>query len=151
MDYKSAIYRYCNYQERSHQEVKNKLYELGAHKSEVEQLLATLIEEDLLNEERFARSYARGKFRMKAWGRNKIRYHLKSMQVSEYCLKKAMTEIDAEAYYEQLKKLVAQKYTYYRAQKPEWKRRQKVKQYLISRGYEASLIDEALKEELSSA
>lgn len=146
MDYKSAIFRYCNYQERCHQEVKNKLYELGARKDEVESLLADLIEADLLNEERFARSFARGKFRMKGWGRKKIIYQLKSLNISEYCLKKGLSEIRDEDYYEYLMKLTAQKYAYYKAQKPEWARRQKTKQYLISRGFEAGLIDEAMKE-----
>ena len=151
MDYRSAIYRYCNYQERCHQEVRNKLYELGAYRQEVEQLITELIEEDLLNEERFARSYARGKFRMKGWGRNKIRYQLKALQISDYCLKKGLSEIDPEEYQEVLKKLVAQKYDYYKTQKPEWARRQKVKQYLLSRGFELPLIEETMKEVLSGS
>lgn len=148
MDFRSAIYRYCNYQERCHQEVKNKLYELGARRDEVEQLLAEVIEAGLLNEERFARAYARGKFRMKGWGRNKIRYQLKALHVSDYCLKRGLSEIDPDEYYSQLKKLVVQKYEYYKSQKPEWARRQKVKNYLMGRGYEASLIEEAVKEAL---
>ena len=149
MDFKSAIYRYCNYQERCHSEVKNKLYELGAYTTDVNALLAELVEAGLLNEERFARSYARGKFRMKGWGRNKIKYQLKALQVSEYCVRKGLSEIDPEEYDQRLKQLVAQKYDYYKTQKPEWARRQKVKQYLLSRGYEASLIEEALRELLS--
>jgi len=149
MDFRSAIYRYCNYQERCHSEVKNKLYELGAYTTDVNALLAELVEAGLLNEERFARSYARGKFRMKGWGRNKIKYQLKALQVSEYCVRKGLSEIDPEEYDQRLKQLVAQKYDYYKTQKPEWARRQKVKQYLLSRGYEASLIEEALRELLS--
>lgn len=148
MDLRTAIYRYCNYQERCHQEVKNKLYELGAHRDEVATLMAELIEAGLLNEERFARSYARGKFRMKGWGKNKIKYQLRALQVSDYCLKKGLSEIDPDEYYQCLKRLVAQKYAYYKAQKPEWARRQKVKQYLLGRGYEAGLIEEAVKDVL---
>lgn len=122
---------------------------VGAYTTDVNALLAELVEAGLLNEERFARSYARGKFRMKGWGRNKIKYQLKALQVSEYCVRKGLSEIDPEEYDQRLKQLVAQKYDYYKTQKPEWARRQKVKQYLLSRGYEASLIEEALRELLS--
>src|ERR1700709_2489168 len=81
---------YCAYQERSHYEVKQKLYSFGLHKIEVEESLSGLIEEDYLNEERFAIQFAGGHFRMKQWGRVKIRYELKQKQVSEYCIKKAL-------------------------------------------------------------
>src|ERR1700709_658618 len=78
---------YCGYQERCHSEVKEKLYSLGLHKQQVEECLSQLIEENYLNEERFAQQFAGGKFRMKQWGRVKIKYELKQKQVSEYCIK----------------------------------------------------------------
>ena len=79
---------YCGYQERCHSEVKEKLYSLGVFKNEHDAIIATLIEEDYLNEERFAIAFAGGKFRVKQWGRVKIKYELKQKQVSEYSIKK---------------------------------------------------------------
>src|SRR6478735_1227030 len=89
---------YCAYQERSHSEVRDKLYSFKLHRNEVEQLLTQLIEEDYLNEERFAMVYAGGKFRIKSWGKEKIKYALKQKQVSEYCIRKALAAISAIDY-----------------------------------------------------
>jgi len=77
--------QYCGYQERCHQEVKEKLYSLGIREADQGTLIATLIEENYLNEERFAIAFAGGKFRIKEWGKNKIRYELRQRQVSDYC------------------------------------------------------------------
>src|SRR5690606_5982087 len=110
MDKRSSIYHYCQYQERCHAEVRNKLYELGCRTPEVEELIAELIEKDLLNEERYARAIARGKFRMKQWGRQKILQQLKLNKISEYCIKKAMTEIDEDEYMQVLQKLAERKW-----------------------------------------
>src|SRR5687767_15443183 len=96
---------YCAYQERCHVEVKEKLYSFGLRKQMVEESIAQLIEEDYLNEERFAIQFAGGKFRMKQWGRVKIKYALKQKQVSEYCIKKAMKELDEKDYGNTLQKL----------------------------------------------
>src|ERR1700740_2162465 len=86
---------FCGYQERHHREVKEKLYGFGLYKNDVEELLSKLIEENYLNEERFAIQFAGGRFRIKQWGRVKIKYALKQKQVSEYCIKKALKAIDA--------------------------------------------------------
>ena len=83
---------YCGYQDRSHSEVKEKLYSLGVWKKDHDEIMAALIEENYLNEERFALAFARGKFRMKKWGRVKIKYELKQRQVSEYTIKKALKQ-----------------------------------------------------------
>jgi regulatory protein len=85
---------YCAYQERCHSEVKNKLYAMGLRKADVESALSDLIEQNYLNEERFAIQFAGGKFRMKHWGKSKIQYELRQKQVSEYCIRKALNEID---------------------------------------------------------
>ena len=79
------IKHYCAYQERCHSEVKEKLYSLGVWKKDQDQMIATMIEEGYLNEERFAIAFASGRFKIKHWGRVKIRYELKQKQVSEYC------------------------------------------------------------------
>ena len=84
---------YCAYQERCHFEVKNKLYELGLSRDEIGDVIVKLIEENYLNEERFATHFARGKFRMKYWGRVKISYELKQKQIGVTLIKKALQQI----------------------------------------------------------
>lgn len=145
MDVKTAIYRYCNYQERCHKEVRNKLYELGAYTTEVQQLITELIEEGLLNEERYARSFARGKFRIKHWGRVKIRQHLKLNQVSDYCIQKAMLEIDAEEYLTVLIRLAEKKMLELAGEKIII-RKMKTFRYLAQKGFETDIINDAIKE-----
>lgn len=109
MEIKAAILHYCKYQERCHSEVRNKLYELGLYKEDVEWHISNLISEGALNEERFAIAFACGKFRMKQWGKEKIRQQLKLRKISEYCIKKALAEIDGYEYEATLKKLVEKK------------------------------------------
>ena len=101
---------YCAYQERCHNDVKEKLYKLGVWKKEHDEIIAALIEENYLNEERFAIAYTGGKFRINSWGRVKIKYALKQKQVSEYCIKKAMKQISEEDYMKLLNKLAKEKY-----------------------------------------
>jgi regulatory protein len=146
MSARESIYIYCNYQPRSHQEARNKLYELGCKTPEVEELIAELIEKGVLNEEQYARAIARGKFRMKQWGKVKIIQQLKFQKVSDYCIKKAMTEIDADEYYETLKKLAEKKWTELKLEKMQPIKKNKTFRYLAQKGYESSLIVEVLKE-----
>ena len=103
--------QYCAYQERSHYEVEQKLWELGQPGKVHATLIAQLIEEDYLNEERFAIQFAGGKFRMKDWGRKKILYALREKKVSEYSIKKALKEISEEDYRKTLELLAGKKYT----------------------------------------
>src|SRR5215211_779948 len=102
--------QYCGYQERSHSEAQQKLWDLGVRRADHDEIIATLIEEDYLNEERFAKAFAGGKFRMKDWGRKKIYYALKERKVSEYNIKKAMKEIDEDQYQKNLLDLAKKKY-----------------------------------------
>lgn len=146
MEVKSAIEHYCRYQERSHKEVKNKLYELGCTTTEVEENIVELIQSDLLNEERYARALARGKFRMKKWGKKKIIQQLKFQQVSDYCIKKAMTEIDEEEYWAAAKQLAEKKKEQLKSEKNHFTKKQKVYQNLYQKGYESNIIYETLKE-----
>src|SRR3978361_2267429 len=99
------IKHYCAYQERCHSEVKDKLYGFGLKKGEVEELISDLIEENYLNEERFARLYTGGKFRVKQWGRKKIEYELKQKGVNKLNIKIALKEIGEEQYILTLEKL----------------------------------------------
>ena len=98
--------KYCAYQDRCHQEVRRKLYDLGLYGEDVDQVMARLIEDRFLDEERFARSYARGKFRMKKWGKQRITRELKSRQVSAYCIKQGLSEIEDAAYAKTLHELL---------------------------------------------
>ncbi len=135
---------YCAYQERCHSEVKEKLYQLGVWKKEHDEIIASLIEENYLNEERFAVAYAGGHFRIKQWGRIKIKYELKQKQVSEYSIKKALRQIEDEEYGKVLEKLAREKYA---ALKNEQYlvRRKKTADYLITKGYEVDLVNTILK------
>lgn len=135
---------FCAYQERCHNEVKEKLYSLGLRKAQVDDALGQLIEENYLNEERFARHFAGGKFRMKHWGRIKIRYALKQKQISEYCIKKALQEIDEMEYRKILETLAMEKWESLKSSPNRFIRIQKLKNWLIQKGYESSLIDEVL-------
>jgi len=137
------IKHYCAYQERCHQEVKEKLYELGMHKKDVEELISTLIEDNYLNEERFSIQYAGGKFRMNHWGKIKIKYALKQKQVSEYCIKKALSQIDNEAYLKTLEKLVEEKQLSLKKEKNRFVTLRKVQDYLLQKGFESDLIKDA--------
>src|ERR1017187_9401155 len=89
---------FCAYQERCQQEMRDKLYSWGLYPDAVENIIAGLITGNYLNEERFAKSYAGGKFRIKKWGRIKIKIELKKRKISEYCIKRAMEEINNRDY-----------------------------------------------------
>ena len=134
---------YCAYQERSHSEAKEKLYGFGLKKQDVEEALSRLIEENYLNEERFAIQFAGGRFRMKQWGRIKIRYELNQKQVGDYCIKKALASIDDEEYDRTLSRLVEDKWEDLKEEEP-FVRRQKIQNALIQKGYEVDKIQEAL-------
>ncbi len=135
---------YCGYQERCHSEVTEKLYSLGLWKKDVDEALSRLIEENYLNEERFAIQFAGGRFRMKQWGRVKIRYELKQRQVGDYCIKKALAEIDEEDYDRVLTKLMTEKWESLRGETNLFVRRRKVQDYLLQKGFEPGLILSAL-------
>ena len=131
---------YCAYQERCHSEVKEKLYGFGLHKKEVEELLAQLIEENYLNEERFALQFAGGRFRIKHWGRMKIKYELKQKQVSEYCIKKALASIDEKDYLKTLQKLFDEKLKTLKSERNIFIKKRKLQDHLLQRGFEAGLV-----------
>ena len=138
------IKHYCSYQERSHTEVKEKLYSFGLWKKDVEILLSQLIEENYLNEERFARLFAGGKFRMKQWGRIRIKYELKQRQVSEYCIKLGLKEIGEEDYLATLKKQAEKKWKMLKGEKNIFIKNKKAADYLLRKGFEKDLIENAL-------
>ena len=137
---------YCAYQERCHSEVKEKLYQLGVWKKDHDEIIASLIEENYLNEERFAIAYAGGKFRVKQWGRVKIKYELKQKQVSDYSIKKAMKQIDEEEYLSVMNKLAKEKYAALKSEQ-YLVRKKKTMDYLLAKGFEADLVRKAVENE----
>lgn len=138
--------RYCDYQERSQQELRDKLYEWGLHKNEVEQVIASMIEEGCLNEERFAIAFAGGKFRIKQWGRIKIKLALKQKKVSDYCIRKALAQINDAEYEKALLKVLGG-YGKKFAERNPLKRNYRLAQYAMSRGFEPELVWGVLKGE----
>lgn len=141
---KPKIEYYCNYQERCQSEVKEKLYSFGLDTEDVNALLAHVVKSGLVNEERFARLFAGGKFRQKHWGREKIKRELRYKKISDYCIKKAMTEIDDEAYMEALQKL-AEKYYQGLKDRLKYIKVRKTMQHLMVKGFETDLINDVLK------
>lgn len=130
---------YCAYQERAQQEVRDKLYSWGLHQDEVENIIAQLIEDNFLNEERFAKAYVLGKFRMKGWGKIKIKMHLKAKRVSEPLIRIALREIITEEYEEMIDKII-EKRIKIPINKITRIERQKLFNYLLSKGFEADII-----------
>lgn len=126
---------YCAYQERCHKEVTDKLYGYGLNTDEVGEILSRLVKSNFLNEERFAIAFAGGKFRQKNWGKTKIVRELKSRGISEYCIKKALKEIEDDDYKNSLK-LVAEKYIKTHPLKNDFTSKQKLLKHLMSKGYE---------------
>ena len=135
--------RFCAYQERSHSEVRSKLIEIGVYGDTIDQILIELIQENFLNEERFAKAFARGKFNVKRWGRNKIKQELKLHKISAYCMKKAMEEISPEDYLHTLTELVRKKSDLIQ-EEDNYKLRIKLFPYLHQKGYETELINQVL-------
>lgn len=141
----SKLEQYCAYQDRCHQEVRSKLLDLGIYGDDLEEIIADLISDNFLNEERYARSYARGKFRIKKWGKTRIQRELKMRKISAYCLRKAMEEIDEEEYEQTLIAIIEKKNKTLR-EVDAYKRRYKLVQYAIQRGFESSLAWTTVKE-----
>jgi regulatory protein len=142
---------YCGYQERSHADVKEKLYSFGLRRQEVDETLARLIEDNYLNEERFACQFAGGHFRLKRWGRVKITYELKQKRVSEYCIRKALKEIDEDDYEKTLDKLAADKWQTLASEPNLFIKMRKTQDFLLQKGYESALIKAAIEKIRSGA
>ncbi len=131
---------FCAYQERCHAEVKEKLYGFGLRKQEVDSIISSLIEENYLNEERFAVLFAGGKFRMKKWGRVKIKLELKKRQVSDYCIKKALLSIDIDEYEATVEKLIAQKQVAAAKYKQAYQKTMYLLRQLQQKGFEPDIV-----------
>jgi regulatory protein len=131
---------YCGYQERSHSEVKQKLYSLGLFEKEAEELISRLIEEEYLNEERFAIAYASGKSRNNGWGRIKIRHRLEQKGVGKYCILKALRSLDEAEYITGFQRIADKKWRSLQSEKNIFVKKNKWQQFLLQRGFEQSII-----------
>jgi regulatory protein len=140
----TAIKRFCAYQERAQQEVRDKLYEYGMSKDEVEEIISDLISENFLNEERFALQFAGGHFRIKGWGKVKIDHALKQKRVSSYNIKKALQSIDLDAYQKTLDALALKKWNSLKGERG-LSRMAKTQAFLYQRGFEPQLIQPVIQ------
>ena len=136
---KKKLEGYCSYQERCHKEVDQKLTQLNMIAIAKEEIIFHLISHDFLNEERFAKSYARGKFRIKKWGKVRIIRELKFRNITAYNIKSALTEIDIDDYYITFDLLAEKKYAAIK-ESNMYKKRKKLADYLLYRGWEADLV-----------
>jgi regulatory protein len=136
---------YCAYQERCHQEVVNKLRELGMIPTAIDTIITSLIQNNYLNEMRFAQSFARGKFRIKKWGKLRIKRELKARQISEYNIKQGLKEIpDSE--YETTFWLLFEKRKQEVIGDPLDVQKKKILNYMVYRGWESQKVYDALRE-----
>ena len=136
---------YCAYQERFHQEVVEKLKGMNMIPEAIDQIVGHLIQENYLNEERFAKSYARGKFNIKKWGRNRIVRELQLRQISTFNIKSALKEINDGDYLDTLEELAQKRLDQIRETNIQ-KRKKKLADYLLYRGWESHLVFEKVNE-----
>lgn len=148
LDRKAALAKaehYCAYQERSQQEVRDKLYEWGLWPADVEELISELIQTNFLNEERFTLAYVSGKFNIKKWGKIRIKQGLKLKKVPDKMILNALKSINYDDYLNTIK-LTAEKKRNVITEKDPYKKRYKLVSYLLSRGFENDLINEVLRD-----
>lgn len=139
---------YCAYQERCHKEVRAKLQDMNMISEAVDKIMVHLIQNNYLNEERFAKAFVRGKFRIKKWGKNRLVRELKFKDISKYAIDVALKEIEDEDYFETLDELTQKRIAQGR-EKNSYKKKKKVADYLLYRGWESHLVYEKLNEYLS--
>lgn len=136
---------YCAYQDRCHKEVFAKLKEMRMIPMAIDQIMGHLIQEDFLNEERFSKSFARGKFTIKKWGRNRIVNELRKRDISAYNIKTALQEIEEENYLSTLDLLAKKKLEEIKETNRQKKKR-KLADYLFYRGWESYLVYDKIAE-----
>lgn len=141
---KQKIFRYCAYQERCHSEVRNKLYEYGLFRPDIDNIISGLITEGFLNEERFAKAFAGGKFRMKQWGKLKIQIELEFRGLTKNCIKIGLKEIDDADYLKTIEELIIKKKSLIEEENT-FILRDKIAQYVIQKGYEPELVWSSIK------
>ncbi|TCC96150.1 regulatory protein RecX [Pedobacter hiemivivus] len=147
LDKKTALAKaehYCAYQERAQQEIRDKLYEWGLWSDDVEELISELIQTNFLNEERFTEAYVSGKFKIKRWGKIKIKQGLKLKRIPDKMISRALNTIDYDDYLNTIL-VTAQKKAPLIKENDAFKRKYKLISYLMSKGFEKDLIIDVLK------
>ena len=139
------LMQFCAYRDRSHKEVEEKLNKMNMIPAAQEQIIIQLMQEDFLNEERFARSFVRGKFRIKKWGKIKIKQELKFREISSPIIKIALTEIEQEKYTATLYELAEKKLDLLK-EPDSFKIKRKLADFLLRKGYESNLVYEVVNE-----
>ena len=136
---------YCSYQERSHKEVEDKLYKMNMISQAKEKIILHLIEHNFLNEERYAKTFARGKFRIKKWGKQRIVRELKFKGVSKYNIESALKEISQDDYLNTFNELAEHKFNSI-TEINTYKKKKKLMDYLFYRGWESHLVYDKVNE-----
>ena len=139
----NLMQKYCVIQDRCQSEIRTRLIEHSVYGDDLEEIIADLISDDFINEERFAKAYVRGKFRIKKWGKMKIVKELKFRKISSYSINKGLKEIDGDDYIETLQLLLEKKAATLRV-KDKWERRKKLTSFATQKGYEYEVIKEVL-------
>lgn len=144
---KRKLEQYCVYQDRCHQEVEQKMrdYQLIPEAKEI--ILLGLLKDNFLNEERFSKSFARGKFRIKSWGKQRIIKELKFRNISTYTIKTALKEIDEQEYLKTIYR-ITQKRNEMISEKNRYKKKKKLTDFLLRKGYETDLVFKTVDEVL---
>ena len=142
-DSKSKIENWCAYRDRSVDETKQKLYSYGLNSTQVDKLILELTDDKFLNDERFAESFVTGKFRIKSWGKQKIYAHLSQKRIDKKLITSALATLDYDEYLATAQRLVEKKWKLLERESDQWKRKQKVIQYVAGRGFEFDAINEA--------
>lgn len=137
---RDKLAKYCAYQDRCHWEVDNKLNEFFIIPQARDEIIIYLIQNNFLNEERFAKSFARGKFNQKNWGRIKIKSELKKRRIPPKIIETALKEIDADVYFLRLEALFEKKKKSLKSERESFKKKAKIRNYLLQKGYESDLI-----------
>ena len=136
---------YCAYQERCHQEVRQKLETMYMIPEAIDVIIVHLLEHNFLNEERFAKTFVSGKFKIKKWGRRRLSYELKRKDISKVNINQALTVIQEEEYIEVFNDL-AEKRLHSIKEKDKFKKKKKLIDYLLYRGWESHLVYEKATE-----
>ena len=142
---KKKLEHYCAYQERCHKEVRNKLWEMKMIPEAIDVIVVHLIQHNYLNEERFAKVYVSGKFRIKKWGKIRLVRELKFRGISKYSMDAALKEIDYDDYHNTLDELVQKRIASVK-EPNKYKKKKKVADYLFYRGWESHLVYEKINE-----
>lgn len=142
---REKLAKYCAYQDRCHWEVENKMREFNLIPEAHEEILIYLIQNDFLNEERFARSFVRGKFNQKNWGRIKIRVELKKRKIPAKMIESALLEIDEEDYLKTLQNLFEKKKESLKNERESFKKKAKIRNYLLQKGFESEIMADLLR------